>query len=202
MYLRSVKRIGLTGGIGSGKSYIAKVLERMGYPVYYSDLRARELTESHPDIKAGLINRFGTKIYHDGELNRKELAKNIFQSEDDRNYVNELIHPIVRADFLHWCAIQKSELVFNEAAILFETGAYLQFDATVLVIAPQEVRIQRIMARDQCTVEQAESRIQSQWSDEQKIPLATCIITNDDKIPLLNQIERVIAGLSTAKEVR
>lgn len=190
-----MKRIGLSGGIGSGKSYVAEILEKMGFPVYYSDARAKALTDTHPHIKSELIKRFGTSIYEDGVLNRKALASLIFDSDADRLFVNNLIHPIVRADFDAWCAQQHSSLVFNEAAILFETGAYQQFDATVLVIAPLETRIERIMQRDRCTHEQAEARIQSQWSDEQKMPLATCIVMNDGTIPLLSQLEHVVTTL-------
>ena len=190
-----MKRIGLTGGIGSGKSYIAGVLEKMGYPVYYSDEQAKVLTDTHPEIRAGLIYRFGTSIYSEGILNRKELAAHIFNSEPDRVFVNQLIHPVVRDDFDRWCAEQHTALVFNEAAILFETGAYQQFDATVLVIAPHELRIQRIMERDRCTVEQAEARMKSQWSDEQKIPLATALITNNEQGGVLTQLEELIVSL-------
>lgn len=197
-----MKRIGLTGGIGSGKSYIARILEKMGYPVYYSDEQAKVLTDTHPEIRAGLISRFGTSIYSEGTLNRKELSAHIFNSAPDRIFVNQLIHPVVRADFDHWCAEQHSALVFNEAAILFETGAYQQFDATVLVIAPHELRIQRIMERDRCTVAQAEARMKSQWSDEQKITLATHIISNDGKSPLLSQLEEVISSLLNANKAR
>jgi len=190
-----VKRIGLSGGIGSGKSYVAEILEKMGFPVYYADARAKALTDTHPHIISELIKRFGTTVYEDGVLNRKVLASLIFDSEGDRMFVNNLIHPIVRTDFDVWCAKQHSPLVFNEAAILFETGAYRQFDATVLVIAPLETRIERIMQRDRCTHEQAEARIQSQWSDEQKMPLATCIVMNDGTIPLLSQLEHVVTTL-------
>ena len=190
-----MKRIGLTGGIGSGKSYIAGVLEKMGYPVYYSDEQAKVLTDTHPEIRAGLISRFGTGIYSEEILNRKELAAHIFNSESDRIFVNQLIHPVVRADFDRWCAEQHTALVFNEAAILFETGAYTQFDGTLLVVAPLDLRIQRVMQRDRCTVAQAEARMKSQWSDEQKIPLATCIVMNDGKSPLLSQLEHVVTTL-------
>ena len=190
-----MKRIGLTGGIGSGKSYIAEVLEKMGYPVYYSDEQAKVLTDTHPEIRAGLISRFGTGIYSEGILNSKELAAHIFNSEPDRIFVNQLIHPVVRADFDRWCAEQHTALVFNEAAILFETGAYQQFDATVLVIAPLETRIERIMQRDRCTHEQAEARIQSQWSDEQKTPLANAIVSNNGHEAVLIQVEHLTETL-------
>lgn len=187
-----MKRIGLTGGIGSGKSYIAEILEKMGYPVYYSDERAKVLTDTHPEIRTGLISRFGDQIYSEGILNRKELAAHIFNSEPDRIFVNQLIHPVVRADFDRWCSAQDSRLVFNEAAILFETGAYQQFDATLLVVAPHDVRIERIITRDRCTVEQAEARIQSQWSDEQKIVRATALVNNDGSAAILPQLELAI----------
>jgi dephospho-CoA kinase len=190
-----VKRIGLSGGIGSGKSYVAEILEKMGFPVYYADARAKALTDTHPHIMSELIKRFGTTVYEDGVLNRKVLAALIFDSEADRMFVNNLIHPIVRADFDVWCAKQHSPLVFNEAAILFETGAYRQFDATVLVIAPLETRIERIMQRDRCTHEQAEARIQSQWSDEQKTPLANAIISNNGHEAVLIQVEHLTETL-------
>lgn len=190
-----MKRIGLSGGIGSGKSYVAEILEKMGFPVYYADARAKALTDTHPHIKSELVKRFGTTIYEDGVLNRKALASLIFDSEADRLFVNNLIHPIVRADFDVWCAKQHSPLVFNEAAILFETGAYRQFDATVLVIAPLETRIERIMQRDRCTHEQAEARINSQWNDEQKIPLANAIVSNNGEEAVLIQVEHLTETL-------
>ena len=190
-----MKRIGLSGGIGSGKSYVAGILEKMGFPVYYADARAKALTDTHPHIISELVKRFGTTIYEDGVLNRKALAALIFDSEANRLFVNSLIHPIVRADFDAWCAQQHSPLVFNEAAILFETGAYRQFDATVLVIAPIDIRIQRIMQRDRCTHEQAEARINSQWSDEQKIPLANAIVSNSGEEAVLIQVENLTETL-------
>jgi dephospho-CoA kinase len=190
-----VKRIGLSGGIGSGKSYVAEILEKMGFPVYYADARAKVLTDTHPHIISELVKRFGTTIYEDGVLNRKALASLIFDSEADRLFVNNLIHPIVRAEFDVWCAKQHSPLVFNEAAILFETGAYRQFDATVLVIAPLETRIERIMQRDRCTHEQAEARINSQWNDEQKIPLANSIVSNNGEEAVLIQVEHLTETL-------
>lgn len=194
-----MKRIGLTGGIGSGKSYIAEILEKMGYPVYYSDERSKVLTNTHPEIRTGLIERFSEEIYTDGTLNKKMLASHIFKSEEDRVFVNQLIHPVVREDFQNWCAQQNKALVFNEAAILFETGAYKQFDATILVVAPHELKMQRIMERDRCTDNQAEARMKSQWSDEQKIPLATYLVINDRKSPLIIQIEHVITCLLNEK---
>lgn len=190
-----MKRIGLTGGIGSGKTYIAGILEKMGYPVYYSDAQSKALTDTHPLIREKLIARFGREIYTAQGLNRKVLAELIFASEEHRLFVNELIHPLVRNNFEHWCSEQQSPIVFNEAAILFETGAYRQFDGTLLVVAPLELRIERVMQRDRCSKKEVEERMKSQWSDDQKIPLATAVITSNGKFPLVSQIERSVQTL-------
>lgn len=190
-----MKRIGLTGGIGSGKTYIAGILEKMGYPVYYSDAQSKVLTDTHPLIREKLIAKFGREIYTAQGLNRKVLAELIFASEEHRLFVNELIHPLVRNNFEHWCSEQRSPIVFNEAAILFETGAYRQFDGTLLVVAPLELRIERVMQRDRCSKKEVEERMKSQWSDDQKIPLATAVITSDGKFPLVSQIERSVQTL-------
>lgn len=190
-----MKRIGLTGGIGSGKTYIAGILEKMGYPVYYSDAQSKVLTDTHPLIREKLVARFGREIYTAQGLNRKVLAELIFASEEHRLYVNELIHPLVRNNFEHWCSEQQSPIVFNEAAILFETGAYRQFDGTLLVVAPLELRIERVMQRDRCSKKEVEERMKSQWSDEQKIPLATVVITSNGELPLVSQIEKSVQTL-------
>ncbi|MFM7387841.1 MAG: dephospho-CoA kinase [Bacteroidota bacterium] len=190
-----MKRIGLTGGIGSGKSYIAGILEKMGYPVYYSDAQSKALTDTHPVIREKLVARFGMEIYTEQGLNRKLLAEFIFASEEHRLFVNELIHPLVRNNFEHWCSEQRSPIVFNEAAIMFETGAYRQFNGTLLVVAPLELRIKRVMQRDLCTEEEVKERMKTQWSDDQKIPLATLVITSNGELPLLSQIERAIQTL-------
>ena len=190
-----MKKIGLTGGIGSGKSYVAFVLEKMGFPVYYSDLRAKELTNYHPEIQEGLISFFGDSIYEAGELNRKLLAEHIFSNDENRLKVNALIHPIVRNDFSDWGNKQTSKLIFNEAAILFETGANRQFDAMVLVTAPELDRIERVLLRENCTEEEVVSRIRKQWPDSEKRKLTPFVIENDGKKPLLQQIEEVVEQL-------
>lgn len=190
-----MKKIGLTGGIGSGKSYVAFILEKMGFPVYYSDLRAKELTNHHPEIQEGLISFFGYSIYEAGELNRKLLAEHIFSNDENRLKVNALIHPIVRNDFSDWAHKQTSKLIFNEAAILFETGANRQFDAMILVTAPELDRIERVLLRENCTEEEVVSRIRKQWPDSEKRKLTPFVIENDGKKPLLQQIEEVIEQL-------
>jgi dephospho-CoA kinase len=195
-----MKKIGITGGIGSGKSYVSRIIKSMGFPVYHSDENAKLLLESNPLIKEGLLLLFGASIYEKGELNKKKLAELIFESPELREKVNSLVHPIVRADFAQWASNQSKEIVFNEAAILFETGANTNFDATILVIAPEAIRIDRVMKRENCSRELVLKRIHSQWSDEQKSSLATYQIINDSVSPLLSQVENVLEKISALKK--
>ena len=192
----TMKKIGITGGIGSGKSYVSRIIKSMGFPVYNSDDSAKSLMESNPKIKEGLLLLFGDFIYVKGELNKKKLAELIFESPELREKVNALVHPVVRADFAQWASNQSQEIVFNEAAILFETGAYTNFDATILVIAPAAIRIDRVMKRENCSRALVLKRIQSQWSDEQKSSLADFQIINDSVSPLLIQVEKVLEKIS------
>ena len=190
-----MKRIGITGGIGSGKSFIATIIERMGYPVYYSDVRSKELTNIHPVIRQGLIDLVGENVYFGGELDKKVLATAIFSNDELRLKVNQLIHPIVRQDFEDWANSQKSDLIFNEAAILFETGAYRNFDATILVYAPEELRLKRVLKRDIITKEEVLARMNNQMNDNEKRKMTSLQILNDGESPLLNQLEEVIERL-------
>jgi dephospho-CoA kinase len=190
-----MKRIGITGGIGSGKSFIATIIERMGYPVYYSDVRSKELTNAHPVIRQGLIDFVGENVYFGGELDKKVLASAIFSNDELRMKVNQLIHPIVRQDFEDWAKAQTSDLIFNEAAILFETGAYRNFDATILIYAPEELRLKRVLKRDIITKEEVIARMKNQMSDEEKLKMTSYSILNDGEIPVLKQLEEVIESL-------
>ena len=191
-----MKRIGITGGIGAGKSLVAEIIKAMGYPVYNSDERAKELTESNPKIKEGLIHLFGEEIYQNDTLNKFALAQAIFSDESLREKVNALIHPIVREDFNLWALAQNNSLVFNESAILFETGSFKKFDAIILVYAPTELRIKRIMKRDNCSENEVLKRMNSQFSDEEKYQLTEFRVLNDEQTPLLVQVEKIILNLS------
>ena len=190
-----MKKIGITGGIGSGKSFIATIIERMGYPVYYSDVRSKELTNAHPVIRQGLIDLVGENVYFGGELDKKVLASAIFSNDEIRMKVNQLIHPIVRQDFEDWAKAQTNDLIFNEAAILFETGAYRNFDATILIYAPEELRLKRVLNRDIITKEEVIARMKNQMSDEEKLKMTPYSILNDGEIALLKQLEEVIERL-------
>lgn len=190
-----MKKIGLTGGIGSGKSFIAGILQKMGYPVFFSDDFAKNIYDTDASVKETIIGYFGAQLYVEGQLDRTKLAQLIFENEENRLFVNQLVHPKVRQAFSDWAAKQDASIVFNEAAILFETGAYKNFDATILVTAPIELRVQRVMARDHSSKEEVLARMSKQWSDEQKIALTNFVIMNDEEMPILEQIEKILSNL-------
>lgn len=187
----SMIKVGITGGIGSGKSYVCRIIESMGYPVYYSDLESKVIMDNDPEIRLKLISLLGTEAYINNRLNRKFLADQLFKSDEIRKKVNAIVHPKVRAYFDDWCTSQYCDIVFNEAAILFETQSYKQFNKTILVSAPEIVKIERIIMRDQLSLEEIKQRMSKQWTDEQKTPLADFVINNDGS-PLLSQIEDII----------
>jgi dephospho-CoA kinase len=183
-------KIGITGGIGSGKSYICGILEKMGYPVYYSDKASKQLTIMNETIRKGLIQLLGETVYQNNELNKEFLASKIFQDDSIREKVNAIIHPVVRADFNKWAESQKTPIVFNEAAILIETGSYKTLDFTIVVTAVKENRIQRTMKRDNISREDVLARMDKQWEDEEKIKHADFVVYNDER-PLLVQLEKM-----------
>lgn len=190
-----MKKIGITGGIGSGKSVVGQILEAMHFPVYYSDQQSKILVDTDLIIREELIKLLGTKVYLDGKLNRPFLTQQLFSNDDLRLKINQIIHPKVREAFTNWVNKQSSNLVFNEAAILFETGAYQLMDYNILVTAPLELKIDRVMKRDNVQKNEVVERISKQWSDEEKIPLADFVIVNDEAKPLLKQVEAVLNAL-------
>jgi len=190
-----MKVIGLTGGIGSGKSVISNLLSVMGIPVYIADAESKRLTESSPVIREKLTQRFGADLYADGKLNKALLASLIFENEDNRNYVNSVIHPEVLIDFEKWKMQQISfPLVAIEAAILFESGFAGLVDVTVTVAAPEDLRIRRIELREGWSHAAIVSRIQSQLPEEEKIRRSNYVIYNDDKQALIPQVEKMVAA--------
>lgn len=191
-----MKVIGITGGIGSGKSIICSVIEKIGFPVFYSDKEAKEILVSDEEVINKLTSLIGEDLYRDGVFHKEILANKIFKEPSIKEKVNSIIHPRVRERFSQWADTQNSSLVFNEAAILFETGMYKNYDATVLVTAPEPIRIYRAMKRDQTSKEAIEDRIKNQWSDEQKKKLADYIILNDDETPVMPQLEKVLLSLN------
>ena len=188
-------KVGVTGGIGAGKSLICSILERMGYPVFYSDIEAKKIITLNHQVRIDLIELFGIQIFKDHQLDRKLLANLLFSDSTLIEKMNAIVHPKVREEFENWALNQDSQLVFNEAAILFETGSYKNFDATILVTAPLEIRLNRVMNRDNSIRADVQKRIDNQWSDNQKVILSTYQIQNDDIQSVLDQLDEVLYEL-------
>lgn len=182
--------IGITGGIGSGKSTVCRVFKTLGIPVFQADLVARRLQDEDPVIKNGLAKLFGKEIYlENGNLNRKKLAGIIFSDHHALETVNSLVHPAVHRAFNHWKEqMEHFPYVLYEAAILFETGSAVTFDYTILVIADENERIKRVMKRDQITAEAILMRMKNQMNDAEKIILADFVIENNDNQLIIPQI--------------
>lgn len=175
-----MKIVGITGGIGSGKTTIATMFSELGIPVYIADVEAKKLTNSSKTIKKELIKILGEEAYNDKGLNRKYVANIIFNDNELLEKVNAIIHPQVAEHFKQWVAEQTSSYCIKEAAILFENGSYKNCDYTILVTAPKETRIERILQRDDTTREEIHSRMDNQWPDEKKQQLADFTIENKD----------------------
>ena len=184
-------KVGITGGIGSGKSTVCKVFGILGIPVFEADLVAKQLMNT-PGIQEQLIRMFGTAVYQpDHSLNRKYLAGVVFNNPSLLAQLNGIIHPAVQNVFEEWYQKQQSAYVLLEAAILFESGFYRMMDKTIVVATSMEERIQRVMERDQITEEQVRERIKNQWSDEQRIEMADFVINNNNDELIIPQIMEI-----------
>ncbi len=182
-------KVGLTGGIGSGKTTVAKIFTSLGVPVYFADIEARNLMQNSESLIQLIKNNFGEETYLGNELNRKFLAEIVFKNEAKLRKLNQIIHPAVHRHFEEWIAKQQeTDYLVEEAALLYETGAWKFFDYTMLVIAPIDKRIERVMKRDGVGEEEVQNRILAQLPDEEKIPNSNFIIFNDDQNMVLNQV--------------
>ena len=182
-------RVGLTGGIGSGKSLVCSIFEKLGVPVYSADAEARKLMNTDSELKTSIVKMFGDQAYSKDGLDREFLAGSVFGDDEKLSGLNKLVHPAVRKDFNRWVALQSgSPYVVEEAAILFESGAHREMDLSVLVYAPEELRINRVMERDQADREDVLNRMGHQMSEEEKMKLAGHIIYNDGTQMLLPQV--------------
>ncbi len=183
------KIIGLTGGIGSGKSRIANRFAEHGVPCYIADDRAKELMNSNLNLRNAILDNFGPKSYQDGKLNRLFISDLVFKDMDSLARLNALVHPVVAKDFTKWLNLQDASYVIKEAAILFESGGANQCDEVILVTAPIRTRIERVLARDHSSEEEIKNRMSKQWLDENKIPLADYHIENIKWEDTLTKIE-------------
>lgn len=182
-----MKIVGLTGGIGSGKSTIAEWFSEAGISVYNSDNEAKRLMNESSEIKGKLIKLFGPDVYLNETLNRKLISSQVFENKDLLEQLNQIVHPEVFKDFEKWIQNQNSPFVIKEAAILFESGSYHDCDYIISVIANEEIRIHRVMKRDNISREQVLSRIQNQWTDELRIVNSDFIIKNNEGLAELKE---------------
>ena len=189
-------KIGITGGIGSGKSIVSRLLTLTGIPVYQTDTEAKRLMLSDTGIREGLTALAGNEVYNEKGLNKAFLASYIFGHPEHLKQVNAIVHPRVRDDFRLWAGKARQEIVAMESAILLEAGFINEVDKIVMVYAPSEVRIARAIRRDSATRKEVERRIQSQMDDEKKRGAADFVIVNDGETPLIPQVLSLISSLS------
>lgn len=183
-------KIGITGGIGSGKTTVCKVFETLHIPVFYADQVAKDLMTGDKLLIEGVKQVFGDESYQDGKLNNKHIANIVFAQEKELEKLNALVHPAVFRAFEAWATSANGNIPYalKEAALLFESGSYKMCDLNILVTAPVDLKIARVMARDQVTREQVLARMNKQWNDEKKAKMADFIIVNDEKSSLLEQV--------------
>lgn len=184
-------KVGITGGIGSGKSTVSAILEDMGVALYNSDVRAKELMATDAALREAIIESFGAECYTAEGLNRGYLASRVFGSAEELAALNAIVHPAVMADFQAWAERAEGDYVIFESAILFEAGLEGSVDSTVVVMAPEELRIERAMARDGATREQVVARIKNQMSDDERTDRAKYAIVNIDIDDLREDVEQL-----------
>lgn len=188
-------KIGITGGIGSGKSVVANILQQMGFPVYDSDSRAKALTQTNADIRQQLTAMFGDNLFKDNILDKKALSQLIFSSDKNLKAVNAIIHPVVVGDFATWTTRQNAAAVFLESAILMESGLYQKMDKIILVTTPEKLRIDRVMKRSQLSEKEIQQRMQMQKTEETLADKADFVILNDEKHLLIPQVHSILQKL-------
>lgn len=181
-------KIGLTGGIGSGKTTVARIFETLGIPVYYADDAAKRLMNENEALKKLIVQHFGAATYVAGKLDTKYLASVVFNSKEKLDLLNSLTHPATIQDAAQWMQKQNTAYVIKEAALLFESSAAGNLDAIIGVYAPQHIRIKRVMDRDHIPVEEIMKRISRQIDEEMKMKLCDFIITNNDTQLVIPQV--------------
>lgn len=187
--------LGLTGGIGSGKTTVAKIFQSFGVPVYNSDERAKAILFSDKEVHRELKSAFGEAIFIDNTPDKVKLAQLVFSDKTKLAGLNKTLHPRVAEDFENWKHTQSAEIVVKEAAILIESGAYRAVDKIVVVTAPVEVRINRVLKRDNSSEEEVKNRIEHQFSEEERLEYADFIIDNSGEDHLISQVEKIINSL-------
>lgn len=190
-----MKIVGLTGGIGSGKSTVADFFSLLEIPVYKADSAAKTLMDNDIELISGIQALLGPESYSKGKLNRTYIASKIFSNPALLAQMNALVHPAVKKNFMAWVRAQKSPYVIREAAILFESGTYQDCDFIITVFAPENMRLSRVVKRDSTEIEEVKKRMANQWPDEKKIERSQAVIYNDDLQLLIPQILELDAQL-------
>lgn len=196
MSQKKQKKIGLTGGIGSGKTYVSSIFSKLKIPVFNADIEAKKHINENKFLKQKIQNLFGDKVYKDGLLQNKVLADIVFNNSQKLAELNKLVHPIVKRSFGSWCLNQSSRVIIKETAILFESDSHLDLDKVICVSASKETRIERVIKRDSISREQVLARIEMQMSQNEKEKLSDFIIVNNEVELLLPQIIKVIKQIS------
>jgi len=181
-------KIGLTGGIGSGKSTVARIFEVMGIPVYYADDAARQIMNTDEGLKEKIIMHFGGQSYFDGGLNRKYIAEKVFNNKENLALLNSLTHPVTIQDAAIWMNKQTAPYAIKEAALIFESGSEEYLDYVIGVSAPENLRIERSMNRDTISAEEVSNRMKNQMNEKEKMSLCDFVIVNDEQRSLLTQV--------------
>lgn len=181
-------RIGLTGGIGSGKSTVAHIFNVLGIPVYDADTAAKKLMAEDENLKKNIINAFGKESYIDGSLNRKFLSEAVFNDENKIKLLNSFVHPATIHDADEWMKKQNAPYIIKEAALIFESGSNKYLDFVIGVKSPLSLRIQRTMKRNNISFQQVEARIKLQMDEDEKMKLCDYIIVNDEQQMLIAQV--------------
>ncbi|WP_336069050.1 dephospho-CoA kinase [Mesoflavibacter sp. CH_XMU1404-2] len=183
--------VGLTGGIGSGKTTVANFFKELGIPVYIADTEAKALMNRSIVIKRKLIALFGENAYQEGKLNREYLSQKIFNDKDLLQKMNAIVHPKVASHFKRWVKKQDAPYVISEAAILFENGSYKKYDYIITVTAPEHVRLKRVMSRDNSLEKKVKSVMDNQWKDAEKIKLSDFVIQNINLEEAKAQVQQI-----------
>lgn len=189
-------KVGITGGIGSGKTTVCKLFELLGVPVYYSDTEAKKLLDEDEVVKQQIVDLFGHDVIDEsGKVDRKKMAALVFNNKERLEQLNAVVHPAVAQHFEAWCKKQTNVFILKEAAILFESGAHKQVDQVIVVSAPLDLKVERVMKRDKVAKEEVLKRINNQMPDEEKVKLADHVIYNDEKELLIPQVIAVYQQL-------
>ncbi|TVR41572.1 MAG: dephospho-CoA kinase [Cryomorphaceae bacterium] len=190
-----MKLVGITGGIGSGKSTVARLIRAMGYPVYDADARARRLQETDAELIEAIVSLLGEEVLDEAGLNRAAIADKVFGNAELLAKLNDVVHPRVQTDFENWLKEQNSEICFKESALLVETGSWKHCDALIVVTAPAELRIKRVVQRDGTSEKAVKKRMEKQLPESEKVKRAGFVVVNDDHELLIPQVEAIINQL-------